>query len=231
MVKNIVERFGNEIKHLNKDEIEDTYPIDQAQLSGAKIFASREIYTEYLPKNIRYMEVGVAWGYYSEFVCEHTNPVSVDFVDRFNQDMKCWSWRRTGECQCSPKKHEYLFTAEESEQYIKDLFAKYNNVTTHKGNAEYILPNLNKEFDYIYIDTHNGREHIRKLINSASKLVPVGGIIGFNDYTIYDGIIDDVAYGTFQSINEFLHYNKNWTIDALALHRLGFYDIYIKRVS
>jgi hypothetical protein len=28
-----------------------------------------------------------------------------------------------------------------------------------------------------------------------------------------------------------LQYNKNWIVDAIALHNLGFYDIYIRRVS
>jgi hypothetical protein len=61
-------------------------------------------------------------------------------------------------------------------------------------------------------------------------LVDVGGIIGLNDYLIYDGIIEDMPYGTFQTVNEFLDKNKNWEVDGLALHNLGFYDIYIRRV-
>jgi hypothetical protein len=37
------------------------------------------------------------------------------------------------------------------------------------------------------------------------------------------------AYSTFNVVNEFLMHNKNWHVDGLALHSLGFYDIYIKR--
>jgi len=62
-------------------------------------------------------------------------------------------------------------------------------------------------------------------------MVPIGGIIGMNDYIIYDGIIEDKPYGTFQTVNEFLSANKNWSVDAIALHNLGFYDIYIKKIS
>jgi len=50
-----------------------------------------------------------------------------------------------------------------------------------------------------------------------------------NDYLIYDGIIEDRPYATFQVVNEFLHKNNNWIVDAIALHTLGFYDIYIKK--
>ena len=50
-----------------------------------------------------------------------------------------------------------------------------------------------------------------------------------NDYLIFDGIIEEGPYGTYQTVNEFLYKNKNWSVTALALHNLGFYDIYLKR--
>jgi hypothetical protein len=62
----------------------------------------------------------------------------------------------------------------------------------------------------------------------VKNMVKPGGIIGLNDYLIYDGIIEDVPYGTYQSVNEFLFFNKNWSVDAIALHSLGFYDIYLR---
>jgi hypothetical protein len=66
-------------------------------------------------------------------------------------------------------------------------------------------------------------------LHTAAEKTKVGSIIGLNDYTIYDGIIGDVPYSTFNVVNEFLWNNKNWHVDGLALHSLGFYDIYIKR--
>lgn len=231
--KKIVPSFGpNEIRELSKNEIEDPYQLRQSQLNDAKIFISREEYAKNLKKQLRYMEVGVAWGYYSEVVCENANPSSTDLVCRYDQDMKCWSWRRFGECHCNPK-HTYDFTAEESEDFIIKKFSKYQNVKTYKGEAEEILPNFigNKEYDYIYIDIHNGRKATREVLSYASKLVAVGGIVGLNDYLIFDGVIDGVQYGTFQTVNEFLYFNENWSVDALALHKVGFYDIYLRKNS
>jgi hypothetical protein len=46
---------------------------------------------------------------------------------------------------------------------------------------------------------------------------------------IYDGIIEDAKYGTYQSVNEFLLLNKEWSVDGIALHPLGFYDIYLRK--
>lgn len=219
----------NESPSFNSDEIEPGRPIDPSQLASAKVFSSREEYISSIPSSIKYMEIGVAWGYYSELVCQHASPSEIVLVDPFNNDLKCWSWRKFGECKCSGIKHRLLFTPETNEKYIIDLFSKYDNVRTIKGYAPEILPNEH-DYDYIYIDMTNDRIQIREVLKKASSMVKLGGIIGLNDYLIYDGIIEDAAYGTFQAVNEFLHFNKNWIVDAIALHPLGFNDIYIRRV-
>jgi predicted O-methyltransferase YrrM len=215
---------------LEPGQIDCSYPISAEQLKNAKIVPSREDYIYSLSKNIRYMEVGVAWGYYSLMIADRLFPSSITLVDWFNQDLKCWSWRKFGECKCTPK-HELKYDQDNHMEYIKDQFSKFKNVELIKGNSEEILPKLNKEFDYIYLDITNDRKPIRQTLNAAAKLTAINGIIGLNDYLIYDGIIEDKPYATYQVVNEFLMLNKNWEVDALALHVLGFYDIYIKRVS
>jgi len=229
MAREIVPSFIDSFPELPFNQIEDGHKLDQNQLNNTKLYASREEYTKHLPKNMRYMEIGVAWGYYSELVAENASPQSIDLLDFYDLDLKCWSWRKFGECKCEPVKHEMKYTPETHEPYIKDLFSKYKNVLTIKGNAITILPELKKEYDYIYIDISNRRDQTRKVLNLSAQLVPVGGIIGLNDYMIFDGIIEESPYGTYQTVNEFLYHNKNWSVTALALHNLGFYDIYLKK--
>lgn len=216
-------------KSFKDNEIEDSPKINQEQLNNAKIFSSREEYAKTLKMGLRFMELGVAWGYYSELIAEVNKPASIDLVDYFNIDLKCWSWRKFGECKCEPIKHTMDYVPKNHHRYIIDKFAKYPNVSTHKGDATYILRTLKKDFDYIYIDITNDRPTTSSALELSSKLVPVGGIIGLNDYLIYDGVIEDKPYGTFQTVNQFMYRNKNWSVDALALHNLGFYDIYLKR--
>jgi predicted O-methyltransferase YrrM len=112
--------------------------------------------------------------------------------------------------------------------YISKKFSKYKNVRVIQGDARLILPRLKPIYDYIYIDLTNERDLIKDVLFSASKLIKPGGIIGLNDYIIYDGVIEDIPYGTYQSVNEFLLLNNKWTVDGLALHKLGFYDIYLR---
>ena len=228
MAKKPVAQFNpNAVINLLPDEIESAHLIDQSQLGDSRIYSSREEYIKTLPSNCDYMELGVAWGYYSEIVANLKNPSSIDLVDWYNQDLKCWSWRKFGSCQCEPK-HQLLYTPETHQEYITNKFSIYNNVNVIKGHVPKILENISKKYDYIYIDITNERKIIRETLNKVKNMVKPGGIIGLNDYLIYDGIIEDVPYGTYQSVNEFLFFNKNWSVDAIALHPLGFYDIYLR---
>jgi hypothetical protein len=219
----------DEVKHFSDEEIEDSPKISQKQLSNAKIFSSREEYAKSLSKGIRYMEVGVAWGYSAKLFIEASEAREALLVDFYNQDLKCWSWRKFGSCQCEGFKHELLYTPETHEQYIIDQFISHPKVKTLKGDAEILLKNINDQYDFIYIDVSNDRFLTRNILNSVSKLTAVGGIVGLNDYLIYDGVIEDQPYGTFQTVNEFLENNADWSVDAIALHNLGFYDIYIRK--
>lgn len=228
MAKKPVAQFDpGTIINLLSDEIESAHLIDQSQLGNSRIYSSREEYIKTLPLNCDYMELGVAWGYYSEIVANLKSPSSIDLVDWYNQDLKCWSWRKFGSCQCEPK-HQLLYTPETHQEYISNKFSIYNNVNVIKGSVPKILDNINKKYDYIYVDITNERKIIRDTLNKLKNMVKPGGVIGLNDYLIYDGIIEDVPYGTYQSVNEFLFFNKNWIVDAIALHPLGFYDIYLR---
>jgi hypothetical protein len=218
-----------EIKKFDESKIEDSYKIDQRQLDNTKVYTSREEYSKQLKNGIKYLEIGVAWGYSVDLVAKNAKPSSMDLLDWYNQDLKCWSWRKFGSCQCEGMKHELLYTPETHEAYIIDKFKNYSNVQTIKGDALKLLPNIKNKYDYIYIDITNERNITRKVLSYCKDLVDVDGIIGLNDYLIYDGIIENSAYGTFQTVNEFLYLNKNWSVDAIALHNLGFYDIYLKK--
>jgi hypothetical protein len=211
------------------NEIEDSIKISQQQLNNTKVYASREEYAKSLPKGIKYLEVGVAWGYSAQMFIDSAEASQALLIDLYNQDLKCWSWRKFGSCQCDGFKHELLYTPETHQEYIINKFSYHPKVSTMKGDALQLLKTLNNKYDLIYIDISNDRVQTKMALNESSRLVEVGGIIGMNDYLIYDGIIEDMPYGTFQTVNEFLYNNNNWSVDSIALHNLGFYDIYIRR--
>lgn len=218
----------NEVYQFPEDQIESLRAIAQTQLNGAKLFTSREEYIKTFPPEMTYLEIGVAWGYYSDLVCKIANPKKTILLDPFTDELICWSWRRFGECKCTPK-HEKLYDVFEAEDWLRKEFSKYRNVEFLKGHAPATLPE-NEMFDYIYLDTDNDRFGVRDILNSIAGMTNVGGIIGINDYVISDPINTDKIYGTPFAVHEFLYFNKNWVVDAMALHPVGFSDIYLRRI-
>lgn len=219
-----------ETTNIQDDHVESARMISPEQLKNSNIIQSREYFAQHIiPKGLRYLEIGVAWGYYSKTVAEGAQPSLFHLMDNYDQDLKCWSWRKYGECKCQNQKHELLYLPETHQQYIDETFAKYG-VKTIKAKAPQQVPQ-NQEYDFVYIDISNDRFEIRETLKMVKNIVPVGGYIGLNDYLIYDGIIEDSLYGTYQAVNEFLYMNKNWEVGYLALHPVGFYDIYLRRVS
>ena len=219
---------GTQYWEIPPEQIESALLIDQSQLDKSKLFSNRETYIKTLPQGLDYMEIGVAWGYYSKIIAESLSPSSIYLLDRYDQDHLCWSARKFGDCQCFPK-HIQNYDKDSHEDFIKKEFSKYKNVNVILGNALRTTKQINKKFDYIYIDITNDRKMIQDLLETVKNLIKPGGIIGLNDYLIYDGIIEDEKYGSYQSVNEFLFLNKEWSVDGLALHPLGFYDIYLRK--
>ena len=220
--KEIVEPMGYyEEKIYGENEIEQARQISQNQLNNSKIFNSKYEYAKTLNKNISYLEIGVGWGESAQMFINETNAVSADLVDFYDN--------------AAGVRHPGGKPPEDSsithEQHIKNKFSYHPNVNTIKGDGRDVLPTLNKKYDLILLDIGRERLMIRKLISDSSRLTNVDGVIGLTSYINYDSIMYEGHVGIFQSVNEFLYFNKNWSVDAIVFHDLGLHDIYIKRNS
>jgi predicted O-methyltransferase YrrM len=209
----------NEEKVYEDHEIEESLPISQNQLDGGKLFNSKYEYVKTLKKNISYLEVGVAWGYSAQMIIDTTNAKSADLLDRYDN---AHGVLHPG----GPAPEDSSMT---HEQYIKNKFAYHPNVNTIKGDAKDVLPTLIKKYDFILLDIDRDRIVTRKYLENCSKLTNLDGVIGLTSYMNYDSILYPGHVGIFQSVNEFLYFNKNWSVDGLLINTLGFHDIYIKR--
>jgi len=220
MPKKIIESLRYNEEFIFKDnEIEKALPISQNQLNNAKLFSSRYEYAKTLNKNISYLEVGVAWGHSAQMFIDTTNAESADLLDLYNNASGILL---TGD----PAPQDSSIT---HEQYIKNKFAYHPNINTIKGDVRDVLPNLNKKYDFIFLDMESERFLIRKLLLHCSKLININGVIGLTSYINYDSILYDQRVGVYQSVNEFLNFNQNWSVDAIVLNNIGFHEIYIKK--
>jgi hypothetical protein len=210
-----------EEKIYGDDEMELAIPISQKQLDNARLFTSKYEYAKTLNKNISYLEVGVAWGNSAKMFIDTTNAISADLLDLYDN----------AEGTRVPGGADPGITSETHEEYIKNKFSYHNNVNTIKGDMREIFFTLDKKYDLILFDAYQDRLLVRKLLIHCSKLVNINGVVGFTSYMNYDAVHYDHHVGVYQGVNEFLSINKNWSVDAIVLHDLGFHEIYIKRNS
>jgi len=213
-------RYDEEVVYPD-NEIEIAIPISQNQLSGAKIFNSKYEYAKTLNKGIAYLEIGVGYGQSAKMFIDTTSAKSADLLDLYDNAAGV---RHPG--GSAPKDSSMTH-----EEYIKDKFAYHPDVNTIKGDAREIIFTLNKKYDLILFDSLAQRILVRNALKHCSQLVNIDGVIGFTSYMNYDAIHYNMHVGIYQSVNEFLHFNTNWSVDALVLNDLGFHEIYIKRNS
>jgi hypothetical protein len=220
--KTIREPIGYDEEKMYEDhEVEVAIHISQDQLNGARLFTSKYEYAKTLDKNISYLEVGVGWGNSAKMFIDTTNAKSADLLDFYDN----------AKGTRVPGGSDPEITEEEHEQYIKNKFSYHPNINTIKGNMREIFFDLNKRYDFILFDADTDRLLVRNLLKHASKLINDHGVVGFTSYMSYDAIHYDRHVGVYQSVNEFLHLNKNWSVDGIVLHDLGFHEIYIKKNS
>jgi hypothetical protein len=218
--KEIMDPIGyNEERLYDEHQMELARVVSQDQLNNARIFNSKYEYAKTLNKNLSYLEIGVGFGHSAQTFINETNAISADLVDFYDN--------------AAGVRHPGGDAPEDSsithEQHIKNKFSYHPNVNTIKADGRYVLTTLDKKYDLILLDIGRERLMVRKLIADSSKLTNVGGVIGLTSYINYDSIMYEGHVGVFQSVNEFLYFNRNWSVDAIVLHDLGLHDIYIKR--
>lgn len=220
--KTVVRPFKhNEENECKPNEVERAISISQDQLKNAKIFNSKNEYAKTLNKNIAYLEVGVGYGNSAQIFIDQTNAKSADLLDLYENAFGV----------VEPGGRAPKDSSITHEQHIKNRFSYHPNVNTIKGDMGTVFFNLENNYDLILFDADTKRFLIRNILKHCSKIVNVNGIVGLTSYMNYDSIYYDMPVGVYQSVNEFLHFNKNWSVDAIVLHDLGFHEIYIKRNS
>jgi hypothetical protein len=188
--------------------------ISQKQLNNAKLYKNKEEYAKHIPKGSRILEIGTLAGDYAEVLIKEVKPSSIDLLDVF----EAYDWP---DCNRFDRAGHFNF--------VKNRFKNVKAITYHKGYSDSILPKLDKQFDYIYIDANHDYEHCKADLINALPLLAKDGIIGFNDY-----IVDKdhgVDYGVIEVVCEFLHENQDWEVIGFALQENMYADIYIKKIK
>jgi hypothetical protein len=77
--------------------------------------------------------------------------------------------------------HKHISFNDVYEEYLNRT-TKYNNILSIKSKSEYVLPNLNNTYNFIYIDGDHTARVVSNDAEGAWKLLKPNGILAFDDY-------------------------------------------------
>jgi hypothetical protein len=202
---------------MSKDDFKMPPLLNQSMLKETKIYYDREDYLSDKRLINNYLEIGVLAGDYSDLVIKHLKPTRVDLVDPYNQP----DWNNS---------KIKRFLEETNYSYVKEKYSKFKEVNIYQEFFGKNMKNLAPEYDYIYIDADHSEDFMKNTLEFCSKRTSIGGVVGINDYMIFDHFNDEY-YGIVQATNKFLLDNPNFKIHAYVLGAALHPDIYLKRVS
>jgi hypothetical protein len=197
------------------------YPeIRPEHVVGARLYSERrEMAKALVPPGGRIAEVGVAAGYFSEFLLEELKPIEFAAIDLFTMDQYPVIWGRP---------QSELFEGKSHLDFYRDKFGRRPGVRVEVGLSHEALERFPDEhFDFIYIDAGHDYIDVKQDADVAGRKLKKDGIIFFNDYTMSDHV-NLGAYGVVQAANEFI-VNGDWKILGLSLQHRMFCDLAITR--
>jgi len=201
---------------MSKEDFEMPKTLNQSMFKNAKLYYDREDFLLDWRAIDSYLEIGVLAGDYTDLVIKHLKPNSIDLVDPFNQ----YDWNR---------KENPRFDTDTNYDFIKNKY-KDTNINIIKEYFVKDLNQINKIYDYIYIDAEHSFKFTYDALEFANIHLSVGGLVGINDYIMYDHFNNEY-YGVVQGVNAFLINNPNWKVYAYALGAAMHSDIYLKKIN
>ena len=182
----------NRSRSLLLSKISEVGQIPAECFSNAILLCDRREAVRRLPKGGVAAELGVAYGDFSEFILTEMKPRHFYAIDIFSGDI----WNRH-DIEMSGMDHEHWYI-DRFKQYIPD------KMTVLKGLSWEMLEGLEDDlFDYIYIDACHDYKAVNRDIEAAVRKLRSGGILQFNDYTLYDPI-EKTYYGTVPAVNRLI---------------------------
>lgn len=173
--------------------------LQDEHLRNCQVVTDRYSLLEHLPKQAVVAEVGVAYGDFSQEILSRTQPKELHLIDL--------------------------------EQRWDGRFAdRSDHVQIHLGDSSETLATFpNCYFDWIYIDADHSYEMVKRDTEVAKTKIKPGGLLVFNDYTIYDAFIAK-PYGVPKTVHELCR-EENWEMTHLALEATGFFDVVLRRMA
>lgn len=163
----------------------------------------------------------MAYGDFSDVILKEMQPDHFYAIDWFNKDNPyICMWGRQ-ELVESGMSHEEWYRNKYKEEISN------GKMTVCSGLSWECLSGFEDGyFDFIYIDACHDYESISKDIEVAVKKIKDGGIIQFNDYTLWD-ILGGAHYGVVPAVNKMIS-ETGAEVLYYCMSLLGYCDITVK---
>lgn len=191
-------------------------PIPAECLREARVLACREDALARVPKGGIAAEVGVAIGGFSRKILDGIRPEKFYAVDLFSDEIEEFWGAHFGE-----KRHF---------GWYRDAFSKEIEsgvLEMRRGISWEVLAEFpDDSFDYVYLDAGHDYASVKRDVEVLVRKVKNGGIIQFNDYTMYD-YATKAPYGIVPAVNRLVRDTGSEVLYyCLSVH--GFDDIVIR---
>jgi predicted O-methyltransferase YrrM len=120
--------------------------------------------------NLRFLQVGAYTGDASEWLLSNI------LTDQSSTLTDIDTWEGSDEREHKDMDFNVVYWI-----YLKRM-EKYENVRFMKGDSAYVLPNLKKKYDFIYIDGDHTEEAVYRDATNAWPRLKTEGILAFDDY-------------------------------------------------
>ena len=174
--------------------------VPQAQLQNCKLLPNREEILQLLPRGSVGAELGTQEGLFAKKMLSVVRPARLHLFDIDDQPIR---------------------------QQSADLLRR-PDVELHVGDSSSLLATFSDQyFDWIYIDGDHSYEGVSRDIRVARSKVKPGGLLIFNDFTIWSPV-ECIDYGVAHAVCE-LAANSGFEFVYFALHPQFYNDVALRR--
>ena len=190
-------------------------------VSNCKLISSRTKILELIPKGGVAIEVGVAYGDFSEMIINEIKPKKFYGLDIFSIKAGREPWG--------------MHLLEESKmthfEFYKNRMSKIDcKIEISKGFSwEELSKFPDNYFDYIYLDADHSYDSVKKDLYQIDRKIRKEGLIQINDYAFFN-ILGFVPYGVKRAVNELI-IEGDYEMIYFCLDRNDLFDVVIKKVN
>lgn len=204
--------------------IETALTLPHELLRNCRVLPERTDILRYLPRNIVFVEIGVALGDFTQKIIETCEVDHFYGIDIFTLHEYPHTWDgRVGEVLGEATHRDYY-----EARFSASIAA--GRMTVLEGDSAMLLETLpDGSVDVFYVDADHAYEAVRRELSVIQRKAAPGCLIILNDYTMFDQF-RMVPYGVPRAAHEFM-IEHGWEAIFLALHPDMFCDFVIREAG